>query len=105
MALVQKNIDIKKFDEGATVKGYLLGASVIEMPPYNAGGPPGHVPKLIMQDEKGAKFSVLLGSAMAGDVPFWTLNVWTEVTKGKKAKGKKNDFFPYTVMQDDAKSL
>lgn len=105
MALTQKNIEVRKFIAGDTHKGFLLSAEVVEMAPYSPGQAPGHVPKLILQDDKGAKFSVLLGSAMAGDIPFFTIGAWTEVTKGKEAKGKRGNYNPYVVQQDDARKL
>lgn len=105
MALVKKNIEIVKFKEGESVEGFLLSATVIEMPPYNAGGAPGQVPKLVLQDEKGKKFSVLLGAAMISDVQELTPNAWTVVEKGKLEKGKKGNYYPYSLAQDDEKTL
>lgn len=105
MALKKKNIEVRKFEEGQTVKGFLLSAEVVEMAPYLPGQAPGHVPKLVLMDEKGDKFSVLLGSAMAEDVKHLTLGEWTEVTKGKAQKGKRGQFNPYTLAQDDEKTV
>ncbi len=97
VALVKMNAGQIKFEEGETVKGYLVGAGSIEIK-GNA------VPKVTLVPKGGGeKFAVLLGVAALETLAALKIGAYTEITKGasqQSSSDPKKHFCPYDVLQD-----
>jgi hypothetical protein len=102
-----KNIEVPKkdFEEGQTIKGYLLTKSISEM--KNDSGEMNQRPMLVLQDkETGEAFKIFLGKTALDTLSLLVEGYFTIVKKEKKIKLKGGrGYFPYSIQQDDEDTL